>query len=103
MPEQGPAQATSGIPGAAQEEQREPGGDVAGQVAQLGSQLEQFVSAISEADAPDEAKQAFAAALEAFKAGFEALSGGGGQGGGVATPEQGASGAVPMSHGGMRR
>lgn len=47
---------------------------------------------------PDEAKAAFGKAMELVKAGLDALQGGG-QGGGAVTPEQGASGAIPVSHG----
>lgn len=53
---------------------------------------------------PEEAKAAFTAALEAFAAGLEAMKGGGEpQGPAAVSPEQGASGAVPMSHAGMKR
>ena len=54
---------------------------------------------------PEKARVAFAAAVEAFSAGLEAVNGGGEepQGPAAVVPEQGASGAVPMSHAGMKR
>ncbi len=47
---------------------------------------------------PDEIKSAFQSALDSYRQGLSALTGGGGQAGPAnATPEQGASGAQPMS------
>jgi hypothetical protein len=63
--------------------------------------LESGLTSVASADLPPEAKAAFEAALEAFRAGVEVLSGGGGARGPVAM-EAGASGARPVSHGGPR-
>lgn len=55
---------------------------------------------------PDEVKALFAQASDLYRQGMQALSdvaGGGGGPGGAATPEQGASGAVPMSPAGVKR
>jgi hypothetical protein len=69
-------------------------------ISQAGSTLSKLVE---DPGLPEEAKAAFSAALEAFTAGVSALTGGGAQREqGVTTPEQGASGAVPMNHGGVR-
>jgi hypothetical protein len=71
-------------------------------ISQAGSTLSKLVE---DPGLPEEAKAAFKAALEAFSAGVSALTGGGSgpqPEQGVVTPEQGASGAVPMSHGGPR-
>lgn len=85
----------------------EQGGGAAEAVAKVGEVLQKLAeSATSNPEVPDEAKTAIQASLEAFQAFADALSGGGGSSGpqpqpeqGVTTPEQGASGAQPMSMG----
>ncbi len=69
------------------------GGDINAAINQLGEGL----AKIAGSDLPPEAKKAFDAALQAFTAGAQILSGGGSQAAGATTPEQGASGAQPMS------
>jgi hypothetical protein len=65
--------------------------------------LAEFVGAVTgDKNVPEEAKQAFQASHEAFRAGLEALAGGAKpqDPSGTVTMEQGgAKGAVPMSHG----
>jgi hypothetical protein len=68
--------------------------------------LEKGLSSVAEAAGrdpqfPEEAKAAFASALDAFRQGLEILSGGGAPSGPVAM-EAGASGARPVSPGGPR-
>ncbi len=75
-------------------------------LAEAGKLLEQIATGIAEdAQVPDEVKQLFQASLSAYKQGFEALTGGGGDSDAPADPgaapmEAGVSGAKPMS---MRR
>jgi hypothetical protein len=68
--------------------------------------LEAGLSQVAESDLPPEAKQAFAAALDAFRQGVQVLTGGAApaaeEASGPVGMEQGASGARPMSHGGPR-
>jgi hypothetical protein len=82
------------------------GGDIASFLTQTDGALLKIATAIQKSpQAPDEAKQAFAAALSAFRQGLEVLTGGeGGEGAppaaGTTTPEQGGNpGAVPVSQG----
>lgn len=78
------------------------GGGVAEALMQLDEQLFRVVSAVQKAQVPEQVKSAFSSALEAYRAGLEALTGGGAQPSGAVTPEQGANpNARPMNHGGM--
>lgn len=82
------------------------GGGVADALVALDQQLFRVVSAVQKAQVPDDVKQAFSQALDAFRSGLEALTGGGAssqpQSAGAATPEQGANpNARPMNHGGF--
>jgi len=76
-------------------------GGIAEALTKLDQQLMQVTQAVAQSGAPDAAKQAFGQALESFRAGLEALTSGGDQAGpqGAVTPEQGASGAKPLSMG----
>ncbi len=90
-------------PEAAPAEQKPEGGGPAEALNALGQGLSDVAGAMAQdPGVPDGAKQAFASALEAFKAGMAALEGGG-EGPqpeqGVSTPEQGASGAQPANMG----
>lgn len=87
------------------------GGGVAEKVVALDRGLSQFVAAIGQSPVSDGVKQAFQAALEAFRGAMEGLmaeakGGGAPQGGGqpgTVSPEQGgAAGAMPMSPAGPR-
>ena len=73
------------------------------QLASLGQGLE---AVANDPSVPEEAKAAFQAALEAFKSGFEMMAGEASEPTpepvATTTPEQGASGAMPMSHGRAR-
>lgn len=69
-------------------------------LAETGSKLQELVAAITQdPQVPDGAKAAFAAALDAFSKGTEALQGGGAEQEApeAVTMEQGASGAKPQS------
>lgn len=82
------------------------GGEGGGDVVEALMGLEKGLASVTEAagsdpNFPEEAKAAFAAALDAYRQGLEALSGGGQPSGPVAM-EAGASGARPMTHGGPR-
>lgn len=92
--------------------QGQPGGEVggfAGALLEVDGKLSKLTQAVGSNDKiPDEAKQAFGAALEAYRQGVELLraASGGGQeeGGGAVAPEAGgARGAVPMSPAGVQR
>ncbi len=86
------------------------GGGIVEVLTQTDKNLFQIAKAVSaNGQIPDEIKQAFQTALESFRQGLQAMTGGGGapggqppqgEGPGVVSPEQGASGAQPMS---MRR
>ena len=80
------------------EESQEPQ-DPASVLAEAGDSLQKAVMLITQdKSVPDEAKKAFAAALDAFSQGAQLLQGGGApDAGGPVSPEQGASGAQPMS------
>lgn len=68
-------------------------------LSEAGDALKKAVDAITQdPSVPDDAKKAFSAAMDAFMQGAQILQGGGqAQAPGPATPEQGASGAQPMS------
>ncbi len=95
-PSAAPAEASEGEPG---------GGSISEVLVATDKSLFQINQLVSQnPQVPDEVKSAFQAALEAYRQGLTALTGGGGSapagpGGpqGPATPEQGASGAQPMS------
>tara|TARA_R110000868_G_scaffold9394_2_gene46916 strand:- start:5047 stop:5340 length:294 start_codon:yes stop_codon:yes gene_type:complete len=88
--------------GAAEEGQE--GGSPAEMVSAAGAMLTKIAEVTAQDDGvPEEAKKAFAAALQAFTAGAQALQGGGQEAAadqGAVSMEQGASGAQPES---MRR
>ena len=88
MPEAGVGEAAP-----VQEEQQ--GGGVAEAITQTDATLAKLAGA-----APEAVREQFQAALEAFRSAVESLDQAteGGGGGGPVAPEQGASGAVPMSH-----
>ncbi len=77
------------------------GENPADQLAAAGQALETVTSGITQdGQVPDAIKQLFQTALDSFKQGFQALTGGGDSSQPApaqATPEQGASGAQPMS------
>lgn len=83
-------------------------GGAADALVQTDEMLFKVVSAVGQAQVPDEVKQMFAQSLQAYRGGMEALmaaAGGGQQApqeGGVVTPEQGGGQAVPMHPGGPR-
>lgn len=78
------------------------GGGIVEALSSLEAGLSEAASAAAESpDVPEDAKAAFQASQAAFRQGLEILAGGGSKPapGGTTTPEQGASGAVPVSHG----
>ncbi len=84
-----------------QEAPPEGGGDMAGAVEKLDSDLGQFIEmALGAPEVPDEVKQKFSAALEAWRSAIGDLVGGaeqGPSGPAAVSPEQGGSStAVPM-------
>ncbi len=84
--------------GAAADDAQEGGSDPAQVLAEAGATLEKAVSMLlQDPQVPNDAKKAFQAALAAFSDGAQQLTGGAPQAGGNAAPEQGASGAQPMS------
>jgi hypothetical protein len=95
MDQQAPAEA-GGQPA------QEQGGGIVEALTGLDKGLFQITTAVTEnPQVPEEAKAAFQSALQAFRKGLEMLTSGGGQPApsGPVTPEQGVSGAQPMSHG----
>lgn len=80
------------------------GGGIAEVLQGLDAGLSKVTQALSQGSAPEEAKAAFQAALQAFRQGLEILTSGDGdpqrQAAQTTTPEQGANpNAVPMGHG----
>ena len=94
-----------------QEDQAPPqggGGDPLQALAKFNEQLAKITQVVTQnPQVPDEAKAAFTSSLEAFRAGLEILSGGGGEGpegpAAVAPEAGGNAGAVPASPAGVRR
>jgi hypothetical protein len=89
-----------------EQSQEEGGGDVAAKVQKLDGDLGQFIeAALSSAEIPDSVKQKLSAVGEAWASALAELSGeGNGETEavpeqGVSTPEQGNTGAMPMSMG----
>lgn len=78
----------------------EGGGSMSEALQSTDQMLSQITQAVTQnGQVPDEAKQAFTAALQAYRQGLEIILGaaGGGQANQPTTPEQGASGAQPES------
>ena len=87
------------MPAQGAQEEKSEGGGAAEKLAAAGQLLEEVANGVAgDGQVPDEVKQLFAASLDAYKQGFEALTGGGSAPAAAnASPEQGASGAQPMS------
>jgi hypothetical protein len=83
--------------------QAQQGGGIVEALIETDKRLFSIVNAVSQSPAPDEVKQAFGQALEAYRAGLEALTGGGQQPeqqGAVAPEAGGNPNAQPMGMGG---
>jgi hypothetical protein len=107
MADQAPVPASEPADPAGADDGSGDGGNVVDALMGLEKALASVVQAASQdPQFPDEAKQAFQGALDAYQQGLQALSssaqGGGSQPSGPVSMEQGASGAVPMTHGSMR-
>lgn len=91
-----------------QEAPAQEGGGVAETLTAVDAQLSKIAQFAGQSpQMPEEAKAAFASALEAFRAGLEIVTGAAGhgaQGPAAVAPEQGgAQGAVPMTPAGVKR